>query len=517
VTTSLRPQATRQARAGRHRLRLPEGVEEGVTARNNGVPRSSWYRSVRRASTWHRPYAVSLVVVDLVASALASYSAISVFAQADAGFQHSPALFTFVAYLFLPLTWLIILWGHGAYDRRYLGVGTDEYKRVFRASITVAATVSFVAFATKIDLSRLSVGMALVGALVYVLVARFIARRVLVVIRGHGKAVHRVLLVGTYSEALDVYTAVSRVPGAGLVPVGIHITEGYYAASRDAQTPVPVYAGRDVLSLVRELGADTIAVCGSAGAEPGELRRLAWQLEGTGIDFVVAPQLTDFAGPRVHIRPVEGLPLLHVEEPKLSGLAWLFKNLMDRVVAVLLLTLLLPFLLIISFLIWIADRGPALFRQPRVGREGKTFRVWKFRTMYTDAEDRLAQLVDQNESDGLLFKIRNDPRITPVGRVLRKMSLDELPQLMNVVKGEMSLVGPRPLPADDGDFLGDVRRRLLVRPGMTGLWQVSGRSELSWDDAVRLDLYYVDNWSLAFDLVILWRTVGVVFGRKGAY
>jgi exopolysaccharide biosynthesis polyprenyl glycosylphosphotransferase len=278
-----------------------------------------------------------------------------------------------------------------------------------------------------------------------------------------------------------------------------------------------VFAGRDVMSLVRELGADTIAVCGSASSEPGELRRLAWQLEGTGIDLIVAPQLTDIAGPRVHIRPVEGLPLLHVEEPKLSGVAWLFKNLMDRIFAMLLLFVVAPLLGVISLLIWLSDRSSAFFTQVRVGREGKTFKVIKFRTMYVDAEDRLANLVDQNESDGLFFKIRDDPRITPVGRFLRKTSLDELPQLFNVLKGEMSLVGPRPLPADDGDFLGDVRRRLLVRPGMTGLWQVSGRSELSWDDAVRLDLYYVDNWSLAFDLVILWRTVGVVFGRKGAY
>ena len=198
-------------------------------------------------------------------------------------------------------------------------------------------------------------------------------------------------------------------------------------------------------------------------------------------------------------------------------MAWLFKNAMDRVIGAVLLVLLSPLFVLISLLIRIGDGGKAFFRQSRVGREGKVFQVIKFRTMYDDAEDRLAHLVDRNESDGLLFKIKDDPRITPVGRLLRKTSLDELPQLINVVKGEMSLVGPRPLPADDGDFLGDVRRRLLVRPGMTGLWQVSGRSELSWDDAVRLDLYYVDNWSLAFDLVILWRTVGVVFGRRGAY
>jgi exopolysaccharide biosynthesis polyprenyl glycosylphosphotransferase len=423
----------------------------------------------------------------------------------------------FIAYVGLPLGWVVILWGHGAYDRRFLGIGADEYKRTFRASVTMAATVSLLALALKLDLSRLSVGTAVLGSLVYIVIGRFVARRMLVLIRGKGRAVHRVLLIGTFNEANDVYSAVTRVPAAGLVPVGIHLTEGYAQSRGTVTSPVPVFAGRDVLSLVRDLGADTIAVCGSARSEPGELRRLAWQLEGTGIDLVVAPQLTDIAGPRVHIRPVEGLPLLHVEEPKLSGMAWLFKNVMDRIIGVLLLVLLLPLFAVLSILIWLGDRGPAFFKQSRVGREGMVFQVVKFRTMYPDAEDRLAHLVDRNESDGLLFKIKDDPRITPVGRFLRKTSLDELPQLINVVRGEMSLVGPRPLPADDGDFLGDVRRRLLVRPGMTGLWQVSGRSELSWDDSVRLDLYYVDNWSLAFDLVILWRTVGVVFGRRGAY
>jgi exopolysaccharide biosynthesis polyprenyl glycosylphosphotransferase len=337
-----------------------------------------------------------------------------------------------------------------------------------------------------------------------------------VLVRGRGRAVHRVLLIGSYNESQEVFTAVSRVPGAGMVPVGILLTEGY-AAGRGSSSPIPVFSGRDVLSLVREIGADMIAVCGSASAEPGELRRLAWQIEGLGIDLVVAPQLTDIAGPRVHIRPVEGLPLLHVEEPKVSGIGWLCKNLLDRFVALLLLILLTPLFLLVCVAIRLSDRGPAFFRQTRVGREGQTFKVWKFRTMYTDAEERLAHLVDQNESDGLMFKMKQDPRITPIGRLLRRTSIDELPQLINVLTGEMSLVGPRPLPADDGDFLGDVRRRLLVRPGMTGLWQVSGRSELSWDDAVRLDLYYVDNWSLAFDLVIMWRTVAVVFAGKGAY
>jgi len=514
VTASLQSDRTGLSQRGRHRLRAVDAIEVQPT-QNNGVPRTSWYRQVRRVSTWHRPYALTLIILDAAAVVLASYTAIYMYDQVDAGFRHDYS-FNLVAYALLPLTWLIVLWAHGSYDRRYLGMGSDEFKRVFRAGVTITALVSFIVFSTRFSPSRLSVGTALVAALIYIMVGRWLARRVLVLARGRGRAVHRVLLVGTFAEAMEVHTAVTRASGAGLMPVGVHLTEGF-AAGRGVKAPVPVYSGREVMGLVRELGADTIAVCGSASAEPGELRRLAWQLEGTGIDLLVAPQLTDIAGPRVHIRPVEGLPLLHVEEPKLSGVAWLFKNLLDRVCAAIGLLLLLPLFAVISLMIWVADRGPAFFGQLRVGREGKKFKVWKFRTMYTDAEDRLAQLVDQNESDGLLFKIKNDPRVTPVGRFLRRTSLDELPQIINVLKGEMSMVGPRPLPADDGDFLGDVRRRLLVRPGMTGLWQVSGRSELSWDDAVRLDLYYVDNWSLAFDLVIIWRTVAVVFGRKGAY
>jgi exopolysaccharide biosynthesis polyprenyl glycosylphosphotransferase len=485
---------------------------------HNGVPRSAWTRSHRRLSRWHRPYTAVLLLLDFACAVLASWLAITLFQKAQSGFQGHDTLFRYIAYLLLPLGWLVVLWGTGAYDRRYLGLGTEEFKRVIRASITVAASVSFLAFATVTQLSRLTVGSVLVGAMVFILVSRYAARQVLHVARrrtGHGA--HRMILVGTLPEALEVYTAVTRSPAAGLIPVAIHLTDGY-AAARGIETPVPVYAGRDVLALVREVGADTIAVCGSASAEPGELRRLAWLLEGTGVDLVVAPQLTDIAGPRVHIRPIEGLPLLHVEEPTLSGIAWLLKNVLDRVVAALGLVVLSPLLLLVAVAIRISDRdGPVFFRQSRVGHEGRIFRVWKFRTMCVDAEERKATLDELNEADGLMFKVRDDPRIFPLGRLLRATSLDELPQLINVLRGEMSLVGPRPLPAEDGDYLGDVRRRLLVRPGITGLWQVSGRSELSWDEAVRLDLYYVDNWSLTYDLAILWRTIWVVLRRKGAY
>ncbi|GAA2634373.1 sugar transferase [Dactylosporangium fulvum] len=484
----------------------------------NGVPRSSWQRT-KRASRWHRPYAALLLLLDFGGAVLASLTATANLDpnKTTAGFHGQPGLFNLIAYVLLPAVWILVLWGHGAYDRRYLGTGTDEFKRVVRASWTVVAIVAFAALTFKTDVSRTSVGAALVGAMLFVLFLRYLARRALHFGRTRFHlATHRVLLIGTLQEALEVHQAIARDPASGLVPVGIHLTEGY-APHPSSTTPVPVHAGRDILSLVREINADTIAVCGSASAEPVELRRLAWQLEGTGIDLAVAPQLTDIAGPRVHIRPIEGIPLLYVEEPKLSGIGWLFKTVMDRVLALIVLLLVLPFFPIIALAIKISDPGPIFFRQPRVGREGKTFKVWKLRTMYVDAEERQAMLDDQNESDGLLFKMKNDPRVFKVGKWLRATSIDELPQLLNVLVGEMSLVGPRPLPAEDGDFLGDVRRRLLVRPGITGLWQVSGRSDLSWDDAVRLDLYYVDNWSLVLDLHTMWRTVGVVVFRKGAY
>jgi exopolysaccharide biosynthesis polyprenyl glycosylphosphotransferase len=514
VTTSLqRPASTASRKASVRELDSFEIIPEPPSS-SNGVPRSAWFRNRRRA-TWYRSYSILLVLFDYAAVALASLAVISIVDQANASFEDDLQFFNLMAYALLPLGWLVVLWGQGAYDRRYLGVGTDEFKRVVRAAWTMMAIVSFLALVFKADLSRVGVASALVGGMVLILLLRYAARRLLYLARRHGMATHRMLLVGTVPETMEVLTTITRNPSTGLIPIGIHAVEGYTARVQDP--PVPVYAGRDIVGLVRELGADTIAVCGSASTEPGELRRLAWQLEGTGVDLVVAPQLTDIAGPRVHIRPVEGLPLLYVEEPTLSGLAWLVKNVIDRLVALIGLILLFPLFVAVGVAIRISDPGPVFFRQARVGREGRTIRVWKFRTMYTDAEDRVAELEELNESDGLLFKIRDDPRVFPVGRYLRAFSLDELPQLVNVLIGEMSLVGPRPLPAEDGDFLGDVRRRLLVRPGITGLWQVSGRSDLSWDDAVRLDLYYVDNWSLVLDLHTMWRTIGVVLRRKGAY
>jgi len=317
---------------------------------------------------------------------------------------------------------------------------------------------------------------------------------------------------------VDLVTELRRERHSGMRVVGACL-----AAGRGDQLRllgVPLLGGLDDVAAAVELcDADTVAVTSCADIDPARLRRLAWELEGTDTDLVVAPGLMEVAGPRLHIRPVTGLPLLHVEEPEFSGARRVVKGAVDRVIAGVALLLFAPLLLAIGVGIRLSSRGPAIFRQIRIGKDGEEFTMLKFRTMVVDAESRKAELARANErGDGLLFKIRRDPRITPIGRMLRRFSLDELPQLVNVLLGDMSLVGPRPpLPEEVALYEADVRRRLLVKPGLTGLWQISGRSDLTWDESVRLDLRYVENWSLTLDFMILWKTAFAVARSAGAY
>jgi exopolysaccharide biosynthesis polyprenyl glycosylphosphotransferase len=269
---------------------------------------------------------------------------------------------------------------------------------------------------------------------------------------------------------------------------------------------------------VRRFGADVVAVLSCPEMDGTRLRELAWELEKTGTDLCVAPALLDVAGPRTTIRPVAGLPLLHMDHPEFTGIRRVIKAMFDRTAAATALLFLSPLFIAIIAIIRLSDRGPGLFRQVRVGQDGRAFTVYKFRTMVVDAEERKSLLAGLNDSDGVLFKMRRDPRVTAVGAWLRRYSLDELPQLLNVLIGDMSLVGPRPALPQEAALYGDhVRRRLVVKPGITGLWQVNGRSDLSWDESVRLDLRYVENWSFILDLQILWKTTSAVLRGSGAY
>jgi exopolysaccharide biosynthesis polyprenyl glycosylphosphotransferase len=273
-----------------------------------------------------------------------------------------------------------------------------------------------------------------------------------------------------------------------------------------------------VVAAVREADADTVAVLACPELNGVQLRRLAWALEKTNTDLCLAPALLDVAGPRTNVRATAGLPLLYMDHPDLSGLRQIIKGVFDRVAAAAALFVLAPLMLAIAVTIRLEDGGPALFKQVRVGRDGNPFKLYKFRTMVVDAEKQKAALAEKDEGAGLMFKIRADPRITRTGSTLRRWSLDELPQLINVLFGQMSLVGPRPALPEEAARYGDhVRRRLAVRPGITGLWQIHGRSDLPWEEAIRLDLRYVENWSLALDLLILWKTLPAAVRGHGAY
>ncbi|MGH3486494.1 MAG: sugar transferase [Actinopolymorphaceae bacterium] len=474
-----------------------------------------------------RWFAAAVVVLDLgligfatLAAALARFRVVETeIAGAWRGANLGGVPYTVVA-LALTATWVAVLTVRGGYSPRTFGSGTDEYKLVLSSSVLAAGLVAIVCYLGKIELSRLFLATAFPLGTMLVLFGRFGARKVLHALHRRDRLVHRVLLVGMPAGVAELLEVIRREPHMGFAVVGACLPR----LSKDpgdevADQGLPILGYLDeVRQAVERSGVDTVVVSALPGRSSRLLRRLSWSLEGSGVDLVVVPSLTDVAGPRIHVRPVAGLPLLHVEEPEFTGARRIVKNIFDWVAAVLLAILAAPLLVLIALAIKLDDRGPVFLRQTRVGVHGKEFPCLKFRSMVVDAEQRLAGLHADNQHDGVLFKIRNDPRITRVGRVIRKLSLDELPQLFNVLRGEMSLVGPRPpLPREVEQYGEDVRRRLLVRPGITGLWQVSGRSNLSWDDSVRLDLYYVENWSLSADLVILAKTVGAVLGRDGAY
>ncbi|MBB5962716.1 exopolysaccharide biosynthesis polyprenyl glycosylphosphotransferase [Planomonospora venezuelensis] len=413
----------------------------------------------------------------------------------------------------LPVAWVCAVALNRAYEPRLIGLGPEEFQRILQCGFMFTAALAIGAYVTKTEVARGYVVLAVPLTTVLTLLARYGLRRLLHRMRARGGCMRRVVAVGHRAAVAELVERFRREPYHGMQVVGV--CAPYHG--RDEVAGVPVLGGfSDVPLAVGQVEADTVAVLACPEMDGTALRRLAWRLEKTRTDLVVAPGLMEVAGPRTTIRPVAGLPLLHVDHPELVGLRQVVKNLFDRLVAGTLLVVLAPLLLGLALAVRMSSPGPALFRQTRVGRDGAEFTIYKFRTMGIDAEQRKLTLVSEGRS--VLFKIRRDPRVTALGVRLRRYSLDELPQLINVVTGDMSLVGPRPpLPEEVARYGGDVRRRLLVKPGMTGLWQVSGRSDLTWEESVRLDLRYVENWSLTLDLQILWKTWSAVARGAGAY
>jgi len=458
-----------------------------------------------------RTYIRQLLLADFAAAVVAAIAA------AGVRFGTHPNDRYLMLSLALPLLWVITVRVFGGYERRFIGTGSDEFRRVLNAGLSLTGALALISYAVNNELSRLYLVIGMQVIVIADLIVRFALRKRLHYLRRtRGVGMSTVVAVGHEPAVTQLISELRREPHHGLRVVAVCLAD---ASSADEISGVPVVGGiDDTASVVRNINAGTVAVLSCPEMDGVKLRTLAWELEKTGTDLCLAPSLLDVAGPRTTVRPTAGLTLLHVDHPQLSGPRQVVKDLFDRTAAVLALTALSPLLLAIAAAVKLSDRGPALFMQTRVGKGGEPFRIYKFRTMVVDAEARLAEIREQNDSDGVLFKVRKDPRVTGIGAHLRKWSLDELPQLVNVLRGEMSLVGPRPaLPEEAAKYAVHVRRRLVVKPGLTGMWQVNGRSDLSWDESVRLDLRYVENWSFALDLQILWKTFSVIFRGAGAY
>lgn len=422
--------------------------------------------------------------------------------------------------LAITVLWLLQLGWTRSREAMVLGHGPQEFQRVVVASWNTFAIVAVAGFLLQWQISRGYLLFAIPVGVVVLLGYRAAWRSFIHAQRDRGELLAQVIVAGPQLTSEQLIRRIRQSRRAGYAVMGVCLPQGHRLADPDL-ADIPLLGTVDQAAQVaRDVEAEFVLLSGTDAMSLRGSRQLGWDLEGTGIGLIVAPAMVDVAGPRVSMSPVEGLPLLHVDIPRFTGGKYLAKLVVDKSAAALLLLLLAPVAAVIAALVALTSAGPVLYRQERIGRDLRPFAMLKFRSMYTDADDRLAALRNEEREQGneVLFKMKDDPRITPVGRVLRRFSLDELPQLLNVLKGDMSLVGPRPpLPAEVELWDARVARRQLVNPGITGLWQVSGRSDLSWDESVRLDLYYTENWSLAGDLVIILRTLGAVIAGKGAY
>jgi exopolysaccharide biosynthesis polyprenyl glycosylphosphotransferase len=400
------------------------------------------------------------------------------------------------------------------YDTRRLGDGPEEFQSVLRAGAILGGVLVTVSYATMAEFSRLLVLVGLPSVLLATCLARWVHRRFLHAARRHGAGMRSTLLVGSIADVEDVAGRLSESTYHGYRLSGVCLPS---LGDESAVSDLPVVgAVADVAQVVVDRAVDVVVVAGPA-LSPEALRRLSWALDRVGAQLVVVPGLVEVSGPRITLRPTAGLSLLELEvaAPRRRLVA---KAVLDRVAGFGILLAVSPIIAASALAVRLTSPGPAFYRQTRVGVDGATFTMWKLRSMYIDADRRRDQLAERSDGNGILFKMRDDPRVTPVGRFLRRYSLDELPQLLNVVRGDMSLVGPRPpLGEEVARYEDAAHRRLRVRPGLTGLWQVSGRSDLSWEESVRLDLRYVDNWSVMMDLMILWKTLRAVVRPSGAY
>jgi exopolysaccharide biosynthesis polyprenyl glycosylphosphotransferase len=458
---------------------------------------------------WLVSYTARLVGWDAVCAFAAAWTAAAVVPDATATLGGTAAL---------AVAWCAVVLAFGGYAERHLGTGADEYRQIGMAGLVTVAALGVVhAVAPGAEVRALLLAGAPAATLL-TLAARNVLRRGLQRARRRGYMRKQVVLVGRSAAVLDLAQRLRRDPDAGYEVLGACVPAPDDAAAL-REGDVAVLGGLEhVPQVLDNVRADAVVVASASETAAEYLRRLAWQLEGTKIEVLVAPGLIEAAPDRLRVRPTKSVPLLHLREPEYRGQRRLVKTLFDRLLAAGLLLVSAPVFLGIALLVALDSRGPVLYRHRRIGKRGREFDLLKFRSMRVGADAQIDALAELNEGNDVQFKMRRDPRVTRVGQILRRYSLDELPQLINVVKGDMSLVGPRPHVTREVEQYGDdMHRRLLVKPGITGLWQVSGRSDLSWAESVELDVRYVDNWSLGRDLAILWRTARAVLRGSGAY
>jgi exopolysaccharide biosynthesis polyprenyl glycosylphosphotransferase len=476
------------------------------------------YKSVgepgsRNFGDWGRRYVARLVALDAVMAMIAVLTASIAFPRLV---DFAPGKLTILV-IGSAVAWPIVVASSRGYERTSIGVGDDEMRAVLRAMVlAIAAGAVPSAVTGNPGLVNVCVFATPIASFASI-ITRYGARKHLHSKQRAGLNLRRIIVVGSAYAVAELASAVAREPHCGMSVIGVCVPGSEADRAREAGLAV-IGDPNEIPHLVKPYGADAVAVTGGDSTRHNYLRELSWGLEGMGVELLVHPGLIEVAGPRMHIRPHVGLPLLHVEQPDFTGWRRFIKRATDLLLTGLGLIVISPLLAVIALTIRLHDGGPVIFRQTRVGLDGATFTMYKFRSMHVNAEAKLATLRTQNPGMGTLFKLADDPRVTPVGRFLRRFSLDELPQLLNVLAGHMSLVGPRPPLQSEVDAYEDhARRRQLVTPGLTGQWQVSGRSLLSWEETVRLDLRYVENWTLTLDLLILWKTFFAVLARRGAF
>ncbi|MBL3685757.1 sugar transferase [Leucobacter zeae] len=472
-----------------------------------------------RPPAWERRYALKLLWTDIavviLVVALSQLISITLFAHAH---HDSPPMRSRLIFAcFLVMVWLVTLAVNDTRNPAVFGTGPGEYKGVIDSTVLAFGVVAIVTLVFAPDPHRRdSLIVALPLGLFMLLLGRWAWRKRLHAQRRRQRNTYRTLIVGAAEHSIHMARQLRSNPLAGFELAGA-VTDG--VVGDELMPGLPVVAGYDdLLVAIDRHRIDTLIVTGSTRLTPARVRSIGWELEGRNVDLIVASSLTDIAGPRIHVRPVSGLPLIHVESPEFTGWRYYAKRCFDLALSLIALVPAALIIAVLAVIIRCDSRGPVLYRQIRLGLDGEPFTMYKLRSMHVDAAERLPTLLDQSDGNDVLFKMRQDPRVTRVGAFIRRHSLDELPQLINVLRGDMSLVGPRPpLPTEVERYTGWTTRRMLVRPGISGLWQVSGRSDLSWDESVRLDLFYVENWSITGDLLILWRTIRTVLRPQGAY